>query len=97
MAVADADDVAGQREVGAAADVEADVELGDLDDRLLARDAVADDVVLAEGDLGELLDEERAVGAAGEQRLGGRRAQPKVAAAGGGAGGGAARDCRRRP
>src|SRR3712207_7239624 len=46
VAVADADDVAGQGEVGAPPDVEADVQLGDLSDGLFAGDAVADHVVL---------------------------------------------------
>lgn len=41
------------------ADVEADVEFGDLYDTFLASDAVADDVQIAEVELGEFLDEER--------------------------------------
>jgi len=58
VAVGDADDIAGEGEVGSAADVEADVEFGDLDDGFLAGDGVSDDVDGSEADLGELLDEE---------------------------------------
>ena len=62
VAVRDADDVAGQGEVGSAADVEADVQLRDLHDRLLAGDAVADDVESTRAGFGEFLDEERFFG-----------------------------------
>ena len=62
VAVAEADDVAGECEVGGSADVEADVELGDLDDGFFAGDAIADDVEgagrRAERELGETLDQE---------------------------------------
>src|SRR5262245_5339511 len=55
-----ADEVAGERKVRAATDVEADVEFGDLHDGLFAGDAVADDVRGAEAELGELLHEKGA-------------------------------------
>ena len=61
VAVRDAGDVAGESEVGGAADVEADVELGDLDEGFFAGDAVADHVELAERDAGEFLNEKRFV------------------------------------
>src|SRR3712207_8211365 len=54
-----ADDVARERKVRRATDVEAHVELRDLHDRLLAGDAVADDVDRADAELREALDQER--------------------------------------
>lgn len=48
VAVSDAEVVAGEREVRCSADVETDVEFGDLDDAFLAGHAVADDVQIAE-------------------------------------------------
>src|SRR5688572_10744784 len=59
VTVRDADDVAGEREVWTAADVEADVELWNLANRFLARDAVPDDVNRPERDLGKFLNEKR--------------------------------------
>jgi hypothetical protein len=57
--VRDADDVAGQGEVGTPADVEADVQFRDLADRFLARDAVPDDMERADGDFRKLLNQKR--------------------------------------
>src|SRR6185312_4246322 len=59
VAVGDADDVAGQGEIRAAADVETDVQLRHLHDRLFAGHAVPDDVVHAQLELGEPLNQER--------------------------------------
>ena len=57
--------VAGQGEVGAAADVEADVELGDLHDGFFARHAVADDVVSAPAGAWRILNQKRFLSHAG--------------------------------
>lgn len=58
VTVADAEDIAGQRKVRASADVEADIQLGDLNDGFLTSDAVTDNVDGPEAELGEFLDEE---------------------------------------
>ena len=57
MAVSNADIIAGKREKGRPANVEADIELGNLHNGFFTRDAVADDVHRAESNSGEFLNE----------------------------------------
>ncbi len=71
VAVREADVVGGEGELGTAADVEAGVELGELDDGLFAGDGVADEGKLREGEAGEFLDEVGALDFGGIWQRGG--------------------------
>ena len=65
--VAEANDIAGQREVWATPDVEADIEFRGLDDGLLAAHGVADEMERPERDSGEFLNKKRLFGHGGGQ------------------------------